>query len=121
MLLACVKGRQAKHLQVKTPEMRSLAGSQLEEILDLIHAMGIIAATDADLTVLLGMVNDLMDGMNGVTRNFKAVFNQHGTKRSKQETGRRREWRWRLGVCTGGEIMNFTNQKNRKPMTDKKE
>lgn len=76
MLLACVKGRQAKHLQVKTPEMRSLAGSQLEEILDLIHAMGIIAATDADLTVLLGMVNDLMDGMNGVTRNFKAVFNQ---------------------------------------------
>lgn len=73
---ARVKDRQTKHLQVKTPEMRSLADSQLEEIQDLIRATGIIAATDPESAVLLGMVNDLIDGMNGVTRNFKTVFNQ---------------------------------------------
>lgn len=73
---ARVKDRQAKHLQVKTPEMRSLADSQLEEIQDLIRATGIIAATDPESAVLLEMVNDLMDDMNGVTRNFKTVFNQ---------------------------------------------
>ena len=73
---ARVKDRQTKHLQVKTPEMRSLADSQLEEIQDLIRATGIIATTDAESTVLLGMVSDLMDDMNGVTRNFKTVFNQ---------------------------------------------
>lgn len=73
---ARVKDRQTKHLQVKTPEMRLLADSQLEEIQDLIRATGIIATTDAESTVLLGMVSDLMDDMNGVTRNFKTVFNQ---------------------------------------------
>ena len=73
---ARVKDRQTKHLQVKTPEMRSLADSQLEEIQDLIRATGIISATDPESAVLLGMVNDLIDGMNGVTRNFKTVFNQ---------------------------------------------
>lgn len=73
---ARVKDRQTKHLQVKTPEMRLLADSQLEEIQDLIRATGIIAATDPESAVLLGMVNDLMDDMNGVTRNFKTVFNQ---------------------------------------------
>lgn len=73
---ARVKDRQTKHLQVKTPEMRSLADSQLEEIQDLIRATGIIAATDPESAVLLEMVNDLMDDMNGVTRNFKTVFNQ---------------------------------------------
>ena len=73
---ARVKDRQTKHLQVKTPEMRLLADSQLEEIQDLIRATGIIAATDPESDVLLGMVNDLMDDMNGVTRNFKTVFNQ---------------------------------------------
>ena len=73
---ARVKDRQTKYLQVKTPEMRLLADSQLEEIQDLIRATGIIAATDPGSTVLLGMVNDLMDDMNGVTRNFKTVFNQ---------------------------------------------
>ena len=65
-----VKDRQAKHLQVKTQDLRLLADTQLEEIQDLIRATGIIAATDP------GMVNDLIDGMNGVTRNFKTVFNQ---------------------------------------------
>ena len=71
-----VKDRQTKHLQVKTPEMRLLADSQLEEIQDLIRATGIIATTDPESAVLLKMVNDLIDGMNGVTRNFKTVFNQ---------------------------------------------
>lgn len=71
-----VKDRQAKYLQVKTPELRLLADTQLEEIQDLIRATGIIATTDTDSTVLLGMVSDLMDDMNGVTRNFKTVFNQ---------------------------------------------
>lgn len=71
-----VKDRQTKHLQVKTPEMRLLADSQLEEIQDLIRATGIIATTDPESAVLLEMVNDLIDGMNGVTRNFKTVFNQ---------------------------------------------
>ena len=71
-----VKDRQTKHLQVKTPEMRLLADSQLEEIQDLIRATGIIATTDAESAVLLEMVNDLIDDMNGVTRNFKTVFNQ---------------------------------------------
>ena len=73
---ARVKDRQTKHLQVKTPEMRLLADSQLEEIQDLIRATGIIVATNPESAVLLGMVNDLIDGMNGVTRNFKTVFNQ---------------------------------------------
>ena len=50
-----VKDRQAKHLQVKTQDLRLLADTQLEEIQDLIRATGI---------------------MNGVTRNFKTVFNQ---------------------------------------------
>lgn len=72
----CVKDRQAKHLQVKTQDLRLLADTQLEEIQDLIRATGIIAATDPESAVLLGMVNDLMDDMNGVTRNFKTVFNQ---------------------------------------------
>ena len=71
-----VKDRQAKHLQVKTQDLRLLADTQLEEIQDLIRATGIIAATDPESAVLLGMVNDLIDGMNGVTRNFKTVFNQ---------------------------------------------
>lgn len=71
-----VKDRQAKHLQVKTQDLRLLADTQLEEIQDLIRATGIIAATDPESAVLLGMVNDLMDDMNGVTRNFKTVFNQ---------------------------------------------
>lgn len=71
-----VKDRQAKHLQVKTQDLRQLADTQLEEIQDLIRATGIIAATDPESAVLLGMVNDLIDGMNGVTRNFKTVFNQ---------------------------------------------
>ena len=71
-----VKDRQAKHLQVKTQDLRLLADTQLEEIQDLIRATGIIATTDAESTVLLGMVSDLMDDMNGVTRNFKTVFNQ---------------------------------------------
>ena len=71
-----VKDRQAKHLQVKTQDLRLLANTQLEEIQDLIRATGIIAATDPESAVLLGMVNDLIDGMNGVTRNFKTVFNQ---------------------------------------------
>lgn len=71
-----VKDRQAKHLQVKTPEMRLLADSQLEEIQDLIRATGIIAVNNPESAVLLGMVSDLMDDMNGVTRNFKTVFNQ---------------------------------------------
>lgn len=71
-----VKERQAKHLQVKTQDLRLLADTQLEEIQDLIRATGIIAATDPESAVLLGMVNDLIDGMNGVTRNFKTVFNQ---------------------------------------------
>lgn len=71
-----VKDRQAKHLQVKTQDLRLLADTQLEEIQDLIRATGIIAATDPGSAVLLGMVNDLIDGMNGVTRNFKTVFNQ---------------------------------------------
>ena len=57
-----VKDRQAKHLQVKTQDLRLLADTQL--------------ATDPESAVLLGMVNDLIDGMNGVTRNFKTVFNQ---------------------------------------------
>jgi len=73
---ARVKDRQAKHLQVKTQDLRLLADTQLEEIQDLIRATGIIAATDPESAVLLGMVNDLMDDMNGVTRNFKTVFNQ---------------------------------------------
>mgnify|MGYP001778102708 FL=1 len=73
---ARVKDRQAKHLQVKTQDLRLLADTQLEEIQDLIRATGIIAATDPESAVLLGMVNDLIDGMNGVTRNFKTVFNQ---------------------------------------------
>lgn len=71
-----VKDRQAKHLQVKTQDLRLLADTQLEEIQDLIRATGIIAATDPESAVLLGMVNDLIDGMNGVARNFKTVFNQ---------------------------------------------
>ena len=71
-----VKDRQAKHLQVKTQDLRLLADTQLEEIQDLIRATGIISATDPESAVLLGMVNDLIDGMNGVTRNFKTVFNQ---------------------------------------------
>lgn len=71
-----VKDRHAKHLQVKTQDLRLLADTQLEEIQDLIRATGIIAATDPESAVLLGMVNDLIDGMNGVTRNFKTVFNQ---------------------------------------------
>lgn len=71
-----VKDRQAKHLQVKAQDLRLLADTQLEEIQDLIRATGIIAATDPESAVLLGMVNDLIDGMNGVTRNFKTVFNQ---------------------------------------------
>lgn len=71
-----VKDRQAKHLQVKTQDLRLLADTQLEEIQDLIRATGIIATTDPESAVLLGMVNDLIDGMNGVTRNFKTVFNQ---------------------------------------------
>jgi len=71
-----VKDRQAKHLQAKTQDLRLLADTQLEEIQDLIRATGIIAATDPESAVLLGMVNDLIDGMNGVTRNFKTVFNQ---------------------------------------------
>ena len=71
-----VKDRQAKHLQVKTQDLRLLADTQLEEIQDLIRATGIIAATHPEAAVLLGMVNDLIDGMNGVTRNFKTVFNQ---------------------------------------------
>ena len=73
---ARVKDRQTKHLQVKTQDLRLLADTQLEEIQDLIRATGIIAATDPESAVLLGMVNDLIDGMNGVTRNFKTVFNQ---------------------------------------------
>lgn len=71
-----VKDRQAKHMQVKTSELRLLADTQLEEIQDLIRATGIIAVNNPESAVLLGMVNDLMDGMNGVTRNFKTVFNQ---------------------------------------------
>ena len=58
---ARVKDRQTKHLQVKTPEMRSLADSQLEEIQDLIRATGIIAATDPESAVLLEMVNKKPD------------------------------------------------------------
>ena len=58
-----VKDRQAKHLQVKTQDLRLLADTQLEEIQDLIRATGIIAATDPESAVLLGMVNDLIDGM----------------------------------------------------------
>ena len=68
-----VKDRQAKHLQVKTQDLRLLADTQLEEIQDLIRATGIIAATDPESAVLVGMENDLIDGM---TRNFKTVFNQ---------------------------------------------
>ena len=71
-----IKERHAKHLQIKTPELRLLADDQLEEIQDLIRATGIIASTDPDQEILMNMVNDLMDGMNGVTRNFKTVFNQ---------------------------------------------
>lgn len=71
-----VKDRQAKHMQVKTSELRLLADTQLEEIQDLIRATGIIVVNNPESAVLLGMVNDLMDGMNGVTRNFKTVFNQ---------------------------------------------
>lgn len=70
------KARHAKKLQIKTPELRALADTQLEEIQDLIRATGIIASTDPDQEILMNMVSDLMDDMNSVTDNYKTVFNQ---------------------------------------------
>ncbi len=76
-----IKNRQTKYLQTKTRELRQLADEQLEEIQCLIRAAGILSEGKPESKVLLNMINDLIDDMNGVTRNFKTVYNQSAAQK----------------------------------------
>lgn len=71
-----IKARQEKALQVSTEDLRKEADLMLEEIKLLIRASGIIASETEGQSGVATVARNLINDINGITRNFRMVYNQ---------------------------------------------